>query len=67
MIDWLIQNHQQVCSEQSTNLHVDNEANSMELTCTQEAGDVVYVPRLWGHAVLNLQLSVGAAVEFEQQ
>jgi hypothetical protein len=34
------------------------------LECTQEAGDVVYVPRGWGHAVLNLRPSVGWAVEF---
>lgn len=38
-----------------------------ELLCVQEAGDLIYVPRLWGHAVLNLAQSVGAAVEFEQQ
>lgn len=38
-----------------------------DLLCVQEAGDVVYLPRLWGHAVLNLAQSVGAAVEFEQQ
>jgi len=39
----------------------------VELLCVQEAGDLIYVPRLWGHAVLNLAQSVGAAVEFEQQ
>ena len=44
-----------------------NEADWEELRCVQEAGDVVYVPRLWGHAVINLKQSVGAAVEFEQQ
>ncbi len=38
-----------------------------DLLCVQEPGDIVYVPRLWGHAVLNLAQSVGAAVEFEQQ
>ena len=30
----------------------------------QEAGDIVYIPRHWTHAVLNLQESVGIAVEF---
>ena len=30
----------------------------------QEAGDIAYIPRHWGHAVLNLQESVGVAVEF---
>jgi hypothetical protein len=32
--------------------------------CTQEAGDVIYVPHGWGHAVLNVETSVGVAVEF---
>ena len=35
------------------------------LHCTQEAGDVLYVPHGWGHAVVNLQASVGVAVNFE--
>ena len=35
--------------------------------CMQNAGDILYVPRLWGHAVLNVQESIGFAVEFEQQ
>lgn len=30
----------------------------------QEAGDIAYIPKHWGHAVLNLQESVGVAVEF---
>ena len=33
------------------------------LQCVQEAGDVVFVPRGWAHAVLNLRTSVGVAVE----
>lgn len=39
---------------------LDNEI----LQCTQEAGDVMYVPHGWGHAVLNTQTSIGVAVEF---
>jgi len=35
------------------------------LTLTQEAGDLLFVPRDWGHAVLNLQPAVGYAVEFD--
>jgi hypothetical protein len=35
------------------------------LECTQRAGDLVYVPRSWAHATLNLRASVGFAVEFE--
>jgi hypothetical protein len=35
------------------------------LECTQRAGDVVYVPRQYGHATLNTQESIGVAQEFE--
>jgi hypothetical protein len=34
------------------------------MQCTQRAGDVMYVPAGWGHAVLNTATSVGLAVEF---
>jgi ankyrin repeat protein len=33
------------------------------LECVQEAGDVLYVPAGWAHAVLNTEVTVGAAVE----
>ena len=32
-------------------------------TCVQRAGDVLFVPNNWGHAVLNLRTSVGVAAE----
>jgi oxalate decarboxylase/phosphoglucose isomerase-like protein (cupin superfamily) len=32
--------------------------------CTQRAGDVIFVRRGWGHAVLNMRTSVGIALEF---
>ena len=32
--------------------------------CTQNAGDVLYIPHGWAHGVLNLETSVGVAVEF---
>jgi quercetin dioxygenase-like cupin family protein len=32
--------------------------------CTQIAGDVIYVPHGWAHGVLNLETSIGVAVEF---
>jgi len=32
--------------------------------CIQGSGDVLYIPRGWGHAVLNLNTSVGFVVEF---
>jgi len=31
---------------------------------TQEAGDLVYVPRYWAHGVINLKESIGVATEF---
>jgi hypothetical protein len=34
------------------------------LRCTQRAGDLLYVPDGWGHAVLNLDTAVGYAREF---
>lgn len=42
-------------------------SEQLGLQCMQEAGDIIYIPRLWGHAVLNVQESVGFAIEFEQQ
>ena len=34
------------------------------LECTQNAGDVIFVPAGWAHAVLNVETSVGVALEF---
>ena len=31
---------------------------------TQHAGDIVYIPALWGHGTLNLKQSIGVAYEF---
>jgi hypothetical protein len=33
------------------------------LTCDQQAGDVLLVPSLWGHATINLAPSIGFATE----
>ena len=35
----------------------------LRLECEQRAGDLLFVPNNWGHAVLNLEPSVGLAVE----
>lgn len=32
--------------------------------CVQNPGDMVFIPDMWGHAVLNLQESTGVASEF---
>lgn len=34
------------------------------LECVQHSGDLVFVPDMWGHAVVNLRESVGVASEF---
>ena len=34
------------------------------LQCDQRAGDLLFVPKMWGHAVVNTRTSVGVAVEF---
>ena len=34
------------------------------LECMQEAGDILVLPTGWGHAVLNVRESIGAAREF---
>ena len=36
------------------------------LECTQEAGDILYVPKYWSHAVLNTQECIGFAREIFQ-
>ena len=33
------------------------------MECTQQAGDVLYVPTGWNHAIMNLEAVVGLAVE----
>ncbi|KAK3255452.1 hypothetical protein CYMTET_35364 [Cymbomonas tetramitiformis] len=35
------------------------------LRCSQRAGDLIYVPDLWAHSVLNIRASVGMAYELE--
>ena len=39
-----------------------NESGAIRVT--QRAGDVLYVPPLWGHATLNTAQSIGVAHEF---
>ena len=34
--------------------------------CVQLPGDVVFVPELWGHAVVNLRPSIAVAYEFHE-
>ena len=37
---------------------------SRALECEQSAGDVLFLPRLWGHATINVGEVVGVATPF---
>lgn len=41
--------------------------NNYSTSCLQSPGDAIYVPIGWGHEVVNIKTSVGAALAFEQQ
>ena len=41
----------------------DDDDDDGALECTQEAGDVMFVPHSWGHAVINLVETIGVAGE----
>ncbi|KAI6651982.1 hypothetical protein LOD99_4527 [Oopsacas minuta] len=47
----------------------DDVLNSIEdkgyLGCTQDSGDLLYIPDMWGQAVLNIKESIGFSQEFE--
>ena len=46
-------------------LHASYEKLAENLTeCVQDAGDIIYVPCEWAHAVLNVRETIGMAVEF---
>ena len=34
------------------------------MQCTQQSGDIMYVPTLWGHTTMNTKQSIGVAHEF---
>ena len=38
--------------------------NKDALECVQYPGDLIFVPDMWGHAVVNLRESIGVAAEF---
>ncbi len=44
----------------------DESSDNAMLGCLQEAGEVMYVPRFWGHSVLNFDESVAVAFEFDR-
>ena len=42
----------------------DAHVGSRALECEQAAGDVLFLPRLWGHATINVGEVVGVATPF---
>ena len=44
-------------------LEPDSGARRDVLECTQEAGDILFVPDRWSHATINLETSIGLAYE----
>merc|ERR1712154_159251 len=44
-------------------LSMQQKQNLTYYTFTQNPGDLVFIPHEWGHAVLNMQPSIGVAVE----
>ena len=37
---------------------------SAPLRCTQRAGDILFLPRMWAHSVENIKESIGVAVQY---
>ena len=35
------------------------------LSCIQDPGEMLFIPRLWGHSTVNLDEAVGIALEFD--
>ncbi len=56
ILDWWRDNHA------STEGAWSNEATPLE--CVQYPGDMMFVPDMWGHGVINLKESIGLASEF---
>ena len=43
-----------------------NATTAVPFECVQEPGDVVYVPMLYGHAVINTEDAVAVAMELSE-
>jgi hypothetical protein len=50
--------------EVATSYLLGRQGADAAIQCTQLAGDLMYVPYEWGHGVLNLEPSIGVAIEF---
>merc|ERR1711907_917095 len=56
--------HQAMSQTHPMHLESQPEPGPKPLMCEQNAGDIIYVPMDWGHAVLNLELTAAIAREF---
>ena len=59
---WVLTNHSS--SSPSTPASSSAESTTEPFQCVQRAGDIMFVPTLWGHGTLNLHQSIGTAYEF---
>jgi len=39
--------------------------NDLPFECTQNEGDIFFIPSFWGHSIINLSECIGVAVEFD--
>lgn len=51
-------------TKSTTSTNADPKPQPLAMHCTQHAGDMIYVPTLWGHATINVKQSIGVAHEF---
>lgn len=51
-------------SDNTGNTSIISSGVTDALHCVQEAGDVIYVPTGWAHAILNTKETIGIAAEF---
>ena len=49
-------------TKEEMNRKIHNHTNIFQ--CTQDKGDVIYIPALYGHSSLNVQTSIGIISEF---
>ena len=58
--------HRQILSNKPISEWVDEDLPSLltpPFECTQEAGDIMFVPHGWTHGVLNLKSTIAVAME----
>ena len=53
-----------VSADGGTDSPLEEGPETAAMLCTQKAGDLIFVPTLWGHGTLNTMQSIGVAHEF---